>query len=573
MEALQRAEADLEGGRLKEAVAAADSMYLAWSRDRSLESLANRALWLKARALEADGLLGDAGTTLDVLLGRVEAGPLRDEAVARLSGIWTQTGESVRAADLLLDNPTALDESRRGLLRELVTGLSLTQLRGLAREYPPTSAGAAIVHVQLAQLLVVEDEADSARRVARRALDARPDAPERDIARLIAESSGSLREGTVRIGAILPLSGRFGGVGQLLKEGLDLALDGYRSGAGDAFTIQLMVRDDGSDSERAPELLRELEREGAVAVIGPIRSESFAAALRARVNPRMLVVSPTATEVLEPTPSAYTLYEQERLDRDVAADLANWTAGELGLRRAAVLYPLDRAGRSAAGAFQAGLEATAVGVLAATGYNPDSTTFKESIEALAAQEPDVVFVPAPNSRSVLTLAPQLYYYGLDHSIILGTSAWADPAVLRRLARNDGDYRVIGLWVDRTSPGTPWQRFALDYERKYRKSLRDNVLPALSFDAMRLILTALDEARLPIPAALSAYLQRRPVLAGVTGQLETDPTTSTVRRRTQIRMLYDGQLVRPDRSQLLNWLVEARVAAVERRERERERPPE
>jgi branched-chain amino acid transport system substrate-binding protein len=573
VEALQRAEADLEGGRLKEAVAAADSMYLAWSRDRSLESLANRALWLKARALEADGLLGDAGTTLDVLLGRVEAGPLRDEAVARLSGIWTQTGESVRAADLLLDNPTALDESRRGLLRELVTGLSLTQLRGLAREYPPTSAGAAIVHVQLAQLLVVEDEADSARRVARRALDARPDAPERDIARLIAESSGSLREGTVRIGAILPLSGRFGGVGQLLKEGLDLALDGYRSGAGDAFTIQLMVRDDGSDSERAPELLRELEREGAVAVIGPIRSESFAAALRARVNPRMLVVSPTATEVLEPTPSAYTLYEQERLDRDVAADLANWTAGELGLRRAAVLYPLDRAGRSAAGAFQAGLEATAVGVLAATGYNPDSTTFKESIEALAAQEPDVVFVPAPNSRSVLTLAPQLYYYGLDHSIILGTSAWADPAVLRRLARNDGDYRVIGLWVDRTSPGTPWQRFALDYERKYRKSLRDNVLPALSFDAMRLILTALDEARLPIPAALSAYLQRRPVLAGVTGQLETDPTTSTVRRRTQIRMLYDGQLVRPDRSQLLNWLVEARVAAVERRERERERPPE
>ncbi len=573
VEALQRAETDLEEGRFEDAVSAADSLYLSWSRDRSLESLANRALWLKARALQADGLLGDAGSTLETLLGRAEAGPIRDEAVISLAGIRSQTGEPVRAADLLLDNPTANDERQRDLLRELVPGLSLTQLRGLAREYPASSAAAAIVHVQLAQLLIVEDEPDSARRVARRALEAPPDAAERDIATLIAESTGSLREGTVRIGAILPLSGRFGGVGQLLQEGLELALDGYRARSGEAFTIQLVVRDDGSDPERAPALLTEFEREGVVAVIGPIRSESFAAALRARVNPRLLVLSPTATEVLEPTRNAYTLYEQGRLDRDVAADLADWTAGELGLLRAAVLHPLDRAGRSAASAFEAGLGGTNVTVLASSAYNPDSTTFKEPVETLAAQEPDIVFVSAPNPRSVLTLAPQLYYYGLDHSIILGTSAWADPAVLRRLARNDGDYRIIGLWVDRTSPGTPWQRFALDYERKYRKSLRENILPALSFDAMQLILAALDDARLPIPAALSAYLERRPVLAGVTGQLETDPTTSTIRRSTQIRMLYDGQLVRPDRTRLLNWLTDARVAAVERRERERDRPPE
>ena len=575
IDALERAEVDLEEGRLKEAAAEADSLYLAWSRDRSLESLANRALRLKARALQADGLLGDAGVTLEMLLARVETGPIRDEAVARLAGIWSQTGESVRAVDLLLDNPTALDETQDALLRQLVTGLSLTQLRGLAQEYPPDSAGAAIVHVQLAQILVVEDEADSARRVARRALEAGPDAPERDIAQLIAGSSGSFREGIVRIGAILPLSGRFGGVGQLLQEGLDLALEEYRSETREAFTIQLLVRDDGSDPERAPALLTELEREGVVAVIGPIRSESFAAALRARVNPRMLVLSPTATEVLEPTENAYTLYDQARLDRDVAADLADWSARELGLRRAAVLYPLDRTGRAAAAAFEAGLRETSVTVLASTGYNPDSTTFKEPVETLAAQEPDLVFVAAPSPPSVLMLAPQLYYYGLDHSIIIGTSTWADPAVLRRLARNDGDYRVIGLWIDRTSPGTPWQRFALDYERRYRKSLRENILPALSFDAMRLVLAALDEARLPIPAALSAYLQRRPGFDGVTGHLEADPATSTVRRRTQIRMLYDGQLVRTDRDRLLNWLADARVAAVERRERERERdrPPQ
>jgi hypothetical protein len=92
IEALQRAEADLEQGRLSEAVTAADSLYRAWSPDRSLASLANRALWLKARALEADGRLGEAGASLDLLLGRVEAGEIRDQAVSRLATLWAQTG-------------------------------------------------------------------------------------------------------------------------------------------------------------------------------------------------------------------------------------------------------------------------------------------------------------------------------------------------------------------------------------------------------------------------------------------------------------------------------------------------
>lgn len=572
IEALQRAEADLEGGRYAEAAAAADSLYLAWSPDRSLASLANRALWLGARALEADGRLGEAGESLDLLLGRVEAGAIREQAVSRLAGLWARTGESVRAADLLLGNP-ALDGTRLELLRDLANGLTLQQLRSLAEQYGPDTDGAAIIHVQLAQLLIVEDQADSARRVARRALEAQPDDPEREIATLIAESSGSFTEATVRIGAILPLSGRFGGVGELLREGLELAIEEYQAEAGEGFDIQLLVRDDGSEPERAPALLTDLEREGVVAVIGPIGSESFAAALRARVNKRMLVVSPTATEVLEPAENAYTLYDRGRRERDVAADLAEWTARELGLRRTAVLHPQDPAGRATAATIETVLRRANRDVLATSAYHPDSTTFRDAIESLAGLEPEVVFVAAPNPQSVLTLAPQLYYYHLDHSIIIGGSAWADPAVLRRLARNDGDYRVLGFWVDRTSPGTPWQQFALAYEKKYRKSLRDNILPALSYDAVGLVLSALNQARLPIPAALSAFLSREPELAGVTGRLRPDAATSTVGRRTQIRMLYDGQLVRPDRDRLLNWLAEARVAAAERREREKEEPPQ
>jgi len=86
-----------------------------------------------------------------------------------------------------------------------------------------------------------------------------------------------------------------------------------------------------------------------------------------------------------------------------------------------------------------------------------------------------------------------------------------------------------------------------------------MLPALSYDATALVIAALEGARLPIPAALAAYLADGAELEGVTGALRLDPEASVVRRATIIRMLLGGRLVEPERSDLLNWLAEARAA--------------
>jgi ABC-type branched-subunit amino acid transport system substrate-binding protein len=211
-------------------------------------------------------------------------------------------------------------------------------------------------------------------------------------------------------------------------------------------------------------------------------------------------------------------------------------------------------------------EAAGGRVVATASYSGDAgTTLQEPIEALAAASPDVVFAPAASGPAVLTLAPQLVYYGLDRSIILGSEAWAEPSVLRRLEGFAADYRVVGLWSDRVTAGTPWQAFVRDYERKYRKSLRDNVVPGLAHDALRLILDALDRGRLPIPAAVAATLASGLETSGATGLLRPDPETSTVRRQTQVRMLLSGGLHEPERGQLLAWLEEARAAPREPRD--------
>ena len=364
---------------------------------------------------------------------------------------------------------------------------------------------------------------------------------------------------TARIGAILPLSGDFADVGHLLREGIELAIDGYRREHPDGFDIELVLLDDGSNPGNTAAFVRSLEGNGVVAIIGPFGADAFATAARARRDGRLPIISPTAAALPVPSPAAYTLSDAATLEIDVAETLARWVVRDLGLRRVAVLEPAGVGLEETADAFARTILKVGGEVLARERYDPGLTTFREPIEALAASEPDVVFAPAASPSGVLSVAPQLFYFGLYDAIIVGSAAWAEPAALGRLEAFATDHRVVGLTTDRVSPGTRWREFVVDYEMTYRKPLRYNMMAALAHDAANLALDALEGAGLARPAALAAHLETEPEVEGVTGRLRPDAERSVVRRATQVRMIVDGLPVEADRGRLLRWLADVRGA--------------
>lgn len=557
--ALQRAETRFDEGAYETASDQADSLYASWQDRASLGALADRALWLGGRSLEAQGLPGPAADRYELLLDRSSSGSLHDQALDRFVRVLADTGREPEAVGTVLENPNILGLDGFDAYRQWVSALSIERLRGFSASFGPETAEASVVHTQLAQLLMADGRVEEGREAARGVLSGRAADEEREIAELLSSVDANLSQTSAKIGAILPLTGELAGIGELLREGMELAIDGYRRARPDGYDIELVILDDRSNPETTAELVAELEREGVVAILGPLRSESFAAAARARRNPRLPIISPTATEIQSPASATYSLYDLRTRELDVAVDLARWTVGELGLRRVAILEPLGGATATAVSQFSRAVAGAGGEIVARTTYDPSLTTYREPIETLARAQPDVVFAPAPAAQVVLSLAPQLFYYGLHGAVILGSEAWADPVVLRRLESFAADYRVVGLWLDRVTPGTRWQRFVADYERSYRKSLRDNVLPGLAYDAAALTIAALEGGRVPIPAAIDAFLASGPVVEGVTGSLRPDPETSTVRRTTHVRMLLDGALEEVDRSALLNWLAEAREA--------------
>ena len=534
----------------------ADSLFASWRSAPDLASAANRALFVGAIALQTAGESEEAAARFEILVGRT-SGSLQELSVARLAAIRVAGGQDEPALVLLLQHPEALGEESRRVLRQAAASVTLEQLEAAARSAAPGPAGGT-VRAELARALALAGREDSAQVVAGSVLAADAWPEDRELAREIL-AGGYRDRARVRIGVLIPRSGPFATAGELVEEGARLALREYERTAG-GLPIELIVEDEGSDEVDAGELIRRLERQGVVAVIGPMRSEAFAAAAGARRDARLLLISPTATEVQDPADNAFTLWDRERRHSDVARDLARFLGGDAGLTRLGVLYPLGPLGQSSYRSFEEAVRLTGATVVAASAYRPDTTTFEEPIARLALARPEAVFVDADAVPTVLQLTPQIPYYGVEGSIVAVSALWGEPEALRRLEGTLGNAWIVGAFVDRTAEASPWATFKDQYEQEYRKSLRENMLPALGHDAMRLVLSAIARSGTPDAARIARAAAELEV-AGATGLLSLQPGTSTVMRRTLIRALQDGTLRPLDVASLLAWRdVEAEEAA-------------
>lgn len=508
-EPLERAEKALDEGDRRRAAVITDSLWEAWGEDVGLDP-------------------GAAEDLVDLLVSN---------------------GAEDRAASILLRLPEDLDGGQRKRLRDLASRLSIRELEELLQVGSGNESASSIVTTELAWALARAGRSESAGRLADAVLAGDPDDEERSTAERVLKGEARPPEEPIRIGVVLPASGRFAAVGEQILEGALLALELHRADP-DHAPIDLVVLDDSSRVDLGVEHVETLEEDHVAAVLGPVRTEALESAAARRERDDLLLLSPTASGGQGEALNAYTLWDRGRREVDVALALASWLSESMGIDSLGVLYPF--------GWSPQGLEAlrstfTEYGgrLLVAEPYVADSTTFGTPITAVAAAEPEAVIVFSDGPRTVLQIAPQLVYYGLRRWVTAGDANWSDPAVVRRLDPSYADHRLVGMYVDRVSPDTPWQEFEEQYEAKYRKAMADNMFTALGYDAMSLILAAVPEAEWERRGAIGRSLRTR-THEGATGSLTVDGATGTLGREVFVRMLQDGDLVVPDAAEMLVW---------------------
>lgn len=587
---LERVDSLVSTGAGTDGARVADSAYFRWSGRAGRRRAALRALLAEARALESTGRPETAEERLRELLD-VEPPPpagIRRVAVRRLAEIRLRLALDPQAVELVAGHSEAWTrQERRELLARVGARMSRSELVRAVGRLPDGSPEAATVGVELARALALSGRADSARRVAERSLGGDLTPEQRAVADSVRSGTvGPADRGSLRVGVVLPLSGPLASVGRLLEDGVRVALEELASSA-DSALIEVEVHDDSSDAGRAVQLLEELESGGAVAVMGPVRSDAFAHALESRTDRGLVLVSPTAMDVPEESWNAYSLWTRDERRLAATRAVSGWLTEEAGLARLGVLRPRDAAGREAELDFRAGARRGGGFVVAATSYSPDSTTFESAVRPLAAAAPEATYLSAPDVRTALQLAPQLSYYGLRTALVAGDLTWGEPPVVRRLQGGFPSRWIAAVLVDR-GEGTRWDEFRQKYEVKFDKPLLNNMLAPLSYDAMQLILEAARRVALPRRGAvarallggpasrtgsLEGYEQPtdaagHPTREGVTGRFTVVRGRAGIRRQAEVRLAGPGGMVRADSGAAHRWRRQAATLQEARQRRRR-----
>jgi branched-chain amino acid transport system substrate-binding protein len=318
----------------------------------------------------------------------------------------------------------------------------------------------------------------------------------------------------VRLGVILPMTGgtSLSQYSSALLDGITIAAD-ERADAGGQRVVVVM-KDDGGSATQAAAMMREVEKEGVVAVIGPITNATFDAAAHARANPDLVMIAPAMMNA----PAAANAYALNHEDTAGAVLLAKYAASLK--RKTGVIYEARGARARDAAAFIAAYTAATGKAPAAATFTGGTTTFATQIRKLRDARVEVIYLPLAAS-TIPQLLPQLGYYGLEKAQVLGGETWMTESLRRSVPAKLMEGVVATTILPRDNPDVAYRTFEQAYQQANKRSLT-SVIPALGYDAARLVLDALPARGAAKASDVARNLPRMSAVRGATGVLRVNP---------------------------------------------------
>ncbi|MBN2226839.1 MAG: penicillin-binding protein activator [candidate division Zixibacteria bacterium] len=323
---------------------------------------------------------------------------------------------------------------------------------------------------------------------------------------LIRQAEQSL-ERKLEIGMVLPLSGELQKFGENIHDGAMLRLAQFMAETGEKITP--VVFDTQGKNIEAARIVKQMDREGITAAIGPLTSEeaSVASAVLSCTDLPLMVPAATQSGLTELSTSCFQL--QPNLDWQ-GIRMADFAVNRLGADTAAIITPTSADNLSMAGAFAERFEELGGHILTIEYFRIRETDFGPFVKDIKSQiigelldsiifltdEGDTIdaeavpvwidcmYIPAEPSQLQMLL-PQVQFYNLN-TVFLGSDSWDSKAVYDL----DGDVLKTCYFSSgriNTEVNDRYMQFKIDFDHRYGR--QPGHLEGLGYDAMSLICDA------------------------------------------------------------------------------------
>jgi len=491
-------------------------------------------------ALVASGRVVEGVSLLQALAPQVSDPAERQQLLVALAEGRHRLGGELEAvvlyqqASQLATSPAVRDhylDQAHILLRDR---LSESDLAEAAFTLAGTAAGLD-ARLQQAQRAVAAGDAMRGRSLAEGVAAETLPFPYRNDALLLVERLSGKAWLTRSVGVLLPLSGRYGTFGSLVRRGMELAVEEHNAKYP---PVEFIFRDAGTEPEENARQVSLLANQDRVMVIaGPLTGAAAVAAATRAQQERVPLLALSQRDGI-PETGEYIFRNSLTSQQQVRA-LVRYAVDAQGLHTFAVLAPENKLGLEMAELFSAAVQQAGGEIVARQSYAESATDFRRQIKLLKGENPDLpdveveiprsgpdkgikpppvplpfqaVFLPDEAARMAL-VTPQLAFYGIEGAQLLGSNAWNTPELAKSSGRFvEGAVFPDGFFRDSSYPLV--RQFVNRYTKKYQEE--PSILAAQGYDAAGILLSLLDRPDVRSREGLRIALSQLRNYPGVTG---------------------------------------------------------
>jgi branched-chain amino acid transport system substrate-binding protein len=340
------------------------------------------------------------------------------------------------------------------------------------------------------------------------------------------------------LGCLLPLSGPYQIYGYKILKCIQIALAQYNSQS-NHLPIKIIVKDTGSDPDKAALAVKELSEERVGAIIGPLTALE-AAALEAQEKRIPIITLSQKDNITEIGDYVFRNFITPKMQVEA---IVSYAIDVLGLSRFAILYPDDKYGTRFMTLFQDEVMVYGGDVVAVEPYDPDKTDFAEQIKNLSEfqnempeysknkeahstvkqPEPTIdfeaIFIPDGPKTSGLII-PQLAFYNIVGVNLLGTNLWHSDRLIEMAQQFvQGAIMVDGFFAESDSQKV--KDFVEMFDETFNE--KPGFIEAVAYDTAMMLFQLISRSEIQSRIELKDEIMNFGNFQGVTGITSFDNT--------------------------------------------------
>ncbi len=343
--------------------------------------------------------------------------------------------------------------------------------------------------------------------------------------------------GTIKLGAIQPISGQVSAYGTQTRDAIMLAVSEINAKGGVlGKKIEMVVEDDEASPDKSMNAIKKLvARDKVTGIVGALTSKCSLAITEYAQAKKIIMISPSSTNdtVTDAGDYIFRACYKDSFQGEVVAQFSHET---LKAKRAAILYDITNDySKGLTTNFTQKFKALGGEIVATETYSTNDKDFNAQLTKIKATKPEVLFIPDYYS-TISLIAKQVRAQGMTIPMV-GADGWDE------ITNNAGDEVLNCYYSNHYSPEAndpEVKNFVKKYEAKYK--ITPNALAALGYDATYILAEAIQKAGSIQPEKIKAAMMKTN-RKFVTGRIKFDAKRNPVKSAIMLEIVKgaDGKL--------------------------------